>query len=68
MGERWSRRQQRNARIVMQRTENKQQGRPTYAGTGKKKKAKRSCPGLTLLAAGSVANAYTLLEATRWMS
>lgn len=63
----WSKRQQRNARIIMQRTENKQQGRPTYANTGKKK-TKRGCPGLTVLAAGLVANASTYIEAARWLS
>lgn len=66
MGARWSKRQQRNARIIMQRTENKQQGRPTYANTGKKKS--RTCPGLTLFGAGFASQAYAVIEAMRWIS
>ena len=58
-------RQQRNARIVQQRTENRQQGRPTYRGTGKKS----GCPLAALFAvAAVVAHSYTYVQIGGWLS
>jgi hypothetical protein len=59
----WSKRAR--TRIELQRARNANQGRPVYRGTGKRK---RTCPGLTVLAAGMVAQFLPYFDPARWLS